>query len=79
VTTSSDSGSRTSRAAIAAVLAFALLGAFGAVEAAAAPLEAADASRSSWPHGTAVVGFRSDRALDAALRRLGAAPLSSPR
>jgi subtilisin family serine protease len=71
VTTSTYSGSRTRRAAIAGVLALALLATWGAVDAAAAPHETADASRSSWPHGTVVIGFRSDKALDAALRRLG--------
>lgn len=50
------------------MLALASLGASGAQ---AAPLDRAAAERSSWPDGTAVVGFRSDGALRAALRLLG--------
>jgi subtilisin family serine protease len=37
----------------------------------AAPVEQSSSARVSWPRGTAVVGFRSEAALRAALRRLG--------
>jgi len=47
------------------------LAALGAPSALAAPLERADSARASWPRGTAVVGFHSEAALRAALRRLG--------
>lgn len=71
VTTRTDSGSRTCLAATVAVLAMAWLGALGSTGAHAAPLDAAAADRSTWPNGTAVVGFRTDGALRTVLRRLG--------
>jgi subtilisin family serine protease len=71
VTTRIDSGPRTKRAAFAAALALAWAGACTASGVPAAPLESAATQRSSWPHGTTVVGFRSEAALNAALGRLG--------